>query len=663
MQSFLTAIIPALLPLLTIVGLICFFAYVWRVCFPRFQAGSAAWVKTVAKKHGKPPRTLTFSVPCHPLAKKDVLPMLLLTAVYACTAFFRLGSFTSPQSFQDLNGHTQEIVLAQDVYLTKLMYFPGLGTGEYLLEVSPDNQTWFTLWDRTDEEGNSDGYYWANAEGYAPHYALPQHYADLFKWIVVEPENPQYIRAIRLTGQTTQSVLELGELALYDEQGQRVAPDIQSITQDGQTLDATGLFDEQDTVPASSEWYNSTYFDEIYHARTALEHIRGIYPYELSHPPLGKLILGLGIHLFGMTPFGWRFMGTLFGVLMIPLLYLFLTNLFGKRLVSICGTALLACDFMHLTQTRIATIDTYGVFFILLMYYFLYRWLVLPAGTPWRKGAPWLLLSGLAWGLGAASKWTVIYGGVGLALLYFIGLYCKLRDWPQKKEDRPLPVKPWIVKTLAFSVLCFVVLPGIIYLLSYLPYAYAQGDMSLGSLWKAMWDNQLYMFNYHKGVHDSHPYSSRWYQWLVDARPILYYLDSSSVPGFKTAFGAFANPIVCWGGLIALVFTAVQMILRRCGKALFIVIGFLSQFIPWIIIGRTTFAYHYFPSLIFLILALAYVFNLLLDAQAKHGRQAVCAVAGASAALYVLFYPVLIGLSIPVWYSSNLLRWFPSWPF
>lgn len=94
-----------------------------------------------------------------------------------------------------------------------------------------------------------------------------------------------------------------------------------------------------------------------------LEHIRDITPYEISHPPLGKLIIGLGIRMFGMTPFGWRFMGTLFGVGMLPLLYLFLKNLFGKTFVAACGTILFAADFMHLTQTRIATIDTYAVFF------------------------------------------------------------------------------------------------------------------------------------------------------------------------------------------------------------------------------------------------------------------------------------------------------------
>ena len=31
--------------------------------------------------------------------------------------------------------------------------------------------------------------------------------------------------------------------------------------------------------------------------------------------------------------------------------------------------------------------------------------------------------------------------------------------------------------------------------------------------------------------------------------------------------------------------------------------------------------------------------------------------------LYALFYPVLVGIQIPTWFSGNVLGWFPSWPF
>jgi len=49
-------------------------------------------------------------------------------------------------------------------------------------------------------------------------------------------------------------------------------------------------------------------------------------PYETTHPPLGKIFIALGILVFGMVPFGWRIVGTLFGVAMVPVMYMF-----GKR--------------------------------------------------------------------------------------------------------------------------------------------------------------------------------------------------------------------------------------------------------------------------------------------------------------------------------------------
>lgn len=140
-----------------------------------------------------------------------------------------------------------------------------------------------------DESGSVTSYYWADAAGYEPSYAMSQNYNQLFKWIELAPENPQYVRYLRLTGRSDKGLLELGELALFDHNGTRVS------TNDS----AEPLLDEQDTVPDAISWFNSAYFDEIYHPRTALEHIEGVSPYEISHPPLGKLILGLGIRLFG----------------------------------------------------------------------------------------------------------------------------------------------------------------------------------------------------------------------------------------------------------------------------------------------------------------------------------------------------------------------------
>ena len=99
--------------------------------------------------------------------------------------------------------------------------------------------------------------------------------------------------------------------------------------------DPANLLDEQDTMEnlpgifmqeqegeTQPSWWNSTYFDEIYHARTGYEFTKGTVPYETSHPPLGKVLISCCIMIFGMTPFGWRFAGALAGILMLPGIYL-----------------------------------------------------------------------------------------------------------------------------------------------------------------------------------------------------------------------------------------------------------------------------------------------------------------------------------------------------
>ena len=48
------------------------------------------------------------------------------------------------------------------------------------------------------------------------------------------------------------------------------------------------------------------YFDEVYHAKTALQYLRGEPPTEWVHPPTAKLLIAVGVALFGYAPWAWR---------------------------------------------------------------------------------------------------------------------------------------------------------------------------------------------------------------------------------------------------------------------------------------------------------------------------------------------------------------------
>lgn len=735
---FFSNLSPAFVwPLFGLLIVAAFFAYYWWCLRPRPR--SLEWIALAEEQSA--PRRLTLTLKHHPMERGDALPLLLLTAVYALTAFFQLGDFNAPQSMVKFQqGDSYEFSYNQPVTVDTVSLYTSLGTGYYTLEWEEEDGRWYSL-------------------------RPEQYYNSLFKWHILEldrnvdqngleitkdndnldaePLGPITAARFRITASSAprDEGLWLSELALWS--GGQALPQPDHVD-DG----AAALFDEYELWSDQYTYMNSTYFDEIYHPRTAYEHLNNVYPYEVSHPPLGKLIISIGIAMFGMVPFGWRFMGTLFGVLMVPILYVFLKNLFGKTPVALCGAALFTFDFMHLVQTRIATIDTYGVFFILVSYYFMYRWLAVPAGKKLRHYVLPLFLSGLFWGVGCASKWTVVYAGAGLALLWLLGMIFKAGDWHEAelaaqtqpvppevrlevteamfREEQPAWTPPRVPSftahawgTVGLSVVFFVVIPLMIYTASYFPYAAAKGNggsflelagQSAGWFWEClperleqypeqmarvtenlaregktpgvadrigaffqaipdqsgnpvdlMLRNQYFMLTYHQSVHTPHPYQSNWYQWILDARPILYYQDFS-VPGMRGIFASFNNPLVSWAGLLAFFAVAVQMVRRKCGKALFIVLATLSQLVPWTAIGRVLFAYHYFPTVLFLCFAIAYLMDDMLNRKREGARLAVYGFTGCTGLLYAIFYPELIGISVPNWYATYFLRWFPSWP-
>lgn len=539
------------------------------------------------------------------LGKKDLLLMLIISAVYGAVAFTGLGDMKAPESFKNMENESVVLEL-EESGAAKLMLYTGVGIGGYEIAYAPPG------------------------EDFRPLSELSQSHGDDLKWLSVELGERLDRGRIKISGWGN---VWLGEFCAVDEKGDAIA-----------VKGDSSLTDEQSLCPEKQTYMNSSYFDEIYHARTAWEHLNGVYPYEITHPPLGKIIISLGISLFGMTPFGWRFSGTLFGVLMLPLMYILLKKLFGGRIVPTAGTIVFAADFMHFTQTRIATIDTYAVFFILLMYLFMYLFLT-------EEKLVWLGLCGLAFGLGAASKWTCFYAGAGLALLW---------TWYWLRHSS-LGIKAFM-KNVGFCCLFFLLIPGFIYYLAYIPYGKALGigPFSMDYL-RMVLDNQEYMFSYHSGVTAQHPYSSRWYQWVLDIRPILYYLEYMP-NGYRSSFGAFVNPMLCWGGLLALFVLSYLAFFRKDRKAGFIILGYLAQLLPWVLVSRITFEYHYFPSSVFLVLAMGYIFHIFVK-NCRRGKVYVWGFTGLCVGLFCLFYPAISGLPVPNELATELMGWLPSWPF
>ena len=105
---------------------------------------------------------------------------------------------------------------------------------------------------------------------------------------------------------------------------------------------------------------------------------------------------------------------------------------------------------------------------------------------------------------------------------------------------------------------------------------------------------------------------------------------------------------------------------KRDEKAAFLVVGYLSQYAPWLLVSRTVFIYHYFPSVPFITMMLGYSFYQLVefrkDLRWKKGCQiGIAAYVLLAIGLFVLFYPVLSGLPIHAEYATKYLKWFETW--
>jgi dolichyl-phosphate-mannose-protein mannosyltransferase len=453
--------------------------------------------------------------------------------------------------------------------------------------------------------------------------------------------------------------IEIAELVVLDKDNQRIA--ITAIIGEGVSdQNLFQLIDEQNIIQLPPTYLSQTFFDEIYFVRTAEQYLNLQIPYEWTHPPLGKLIIASGISIFGYSPFGWRIAGVIFAMLMIPLIYVLGKKLFGTWIGSFASAFMLTFDFMHFTMARMATVDTYVVFFTLTsqLFFLIYLKDVLKNG--WQAPVQPLLLAILFFTLGFSTKWLVLYGFVAqLVILAALRLkeVSKLKKGLSDKiyafTDRPFSV--------VFGLLLVVLL---VYFLTYIP------DMLAGRSPIEVLGLQWSMYSYHATLTATHPFSSAWWMWPLLLRPLWLYV--STLPNNITStIALMGNPLVWWVGfacIIGISTFALVTILKASGKrfdkvslpALFIVVFFFFQWVPYILISRVTFIYHFYVNVPFLCLAAAYFISKYWSS--KWVKLVAIAYFAAVVALFALFYPVISGTPAPT-SSIDSLKWLNGWAF
>ena len=102
------------------------------------------------------------------------------------------------------------------------------------------------------------------------------------------------------------------------------------------------------------------------------------------------------------------------------------------------------------------------------------------------------------------------------------------------------------------------------------------------------------------------------------------------------------------------------MFKNRDKTAGFLIIGYLAQYLPWSLISRDMFIYHYFPSVGFVVVMIGYSISVINLEKKKKTIGFVCYTVLAIG-LFAMFYSVLSGAPVSKNYVEDWLRWFDSW--
>lgn len=389
-------------------------------------------------------------------------------------------------------------------------------------------------------------------------------------------------------------------------------------------------------------------FDEVHYVPAARQMLEPVLPKPVlnpMHPPLAKELIAASIAVFGDNALGWRYPATLFGALAIVAIYLCGLALFSAQAPAIAAALIAMCNQMLFVQSRIAMLDIFALAFGLLA--------TASFMHGFRKERPHLFfaLAGGLFGLAAACKWSGLFPlATCIAIVAVVRL---LQSWrvtfgEAKPNDWYRP-ELWPDFRLQHFALCFVALPALTYLATFVPLY----GLSPSELLEAQ--RRIFADNTTTAI-AGHTYQSSWPSWPWLARPVWFLFDKTAEDRIA-AIVFLGNPLVLWPALVALVVVARDVIVARRWDAFLILAFYLGPYLAWALLPRTLgFIYYYLPAATAASLALVYVLQ-----RGKMSHLALWAYVAAAAIGFAVMLPVsaaFVGTSMQ---NFNRLMIFQSW--
>ena len=423
--------------------------------------------------------------------------------------------------------------------------------------------------------------------------------------------------------------------------------------------------------------------DAILDGHTA--HLWNGTPEMIVHPEIGKWLIGIGEAIFGMTPFGWRFASVVVGSLLILLLIRFVRRITGSTLLGCVAGILMTFDGLEFVLSRLALLDIFLAFFVLAAVHCLVadrQWyrakLAALVPEPITDGSwgpirglrfrPWLLASGICWGLACGTKWDAAYPLAAFGILCVAWSAGARRSFGVRWSFPKSAVTDGLV-----AFLHLVVVAVLVYVASWTGWLihHREYENSLSSTqythftgsghcegsgtsktfvadnpdnlkkWPTATEGEKHgvagvvqafesLWYYHRDVYtfhtnflncSSHPYGSQPAGWLLLNRPVGVAADNGVKPGALdggqrcTAASdstclrqvlLLGTPVLWWVGAGALVAALVFWIGTRDWRFGVAVVGAAATWLPWLqYASRPIFSYYAMSTLPFTVLALA----------------------------------------------------------
>ncbi len=163
---------------------------------------------------------------------------------------------------------------------------------------------------------------------------------------------------------------------------------------------------------------------------------------------------------------------------------------------------------------------------------------------------------------------------------------------------------------IVWMLVSLIAIPVVVYVISYLPWAAINGNQIVsgwppGHTGQTLLQLTEQMYAYHNNLTAAHPASSPWWAWPLNLKPVWFYQGGFAGATAGSIYDA-GNVVIWWLGIPAMAFIAYQGFRRRSLALGLVVIGFLCQWVSWARIDRAAFEYHYYTSLPFVVIALAY---------------------------------------------------------